>query len=77
MKYVRWLISVEEPLAQQVDLILLDPTKARVRYGARVDLINQLLKQWVTDIQSGRAQVPSAIQDAVQEEKDELDNLRS
>jgi hypothetical protein len=60
-RHVNWFVRIEETLAQAVELILLDPRRARVRYGARQDLINMLLREWVADIQSGRRAVPTFV----------------
>lgn len=60
---LNWIVRVDKRIAQTTDLLLLDPTKARVRYGLRTELINQLLAEWIEDVKAGRRKVPNPTRD--------------
>lgn len=38
-------------LTNKVDLLLMDPARKRVKYGARSALISQLLQEWVDNVE--------------------------
>jgi hypothetical protein len=44
---VRWTLYLPRTLAAEVQLLLLDPMKDRIRYSARNDLMERLLQEWV------------------------------
>lgn len=44
---VEWKHHVRADLAAQVELILADPMRERVKYGARSRLLEQLLEEWL------------------------------
>lgn len=47
-KKVRWPgIELPESLATKVDLLLTDPLTGKVKYGARTQLFEQLLREWL------------------------------
>lgn len=46
---VEWKIHVRGSTAAKVELLLLDPMRKKVKYGARGDLINFLLEEWVAN----------------------------
>lgn len=56
--YVEWSIIVPAPLAFQVEVRLLDPVTKKAAYGARSQLIQALLFDWVEKQKS--AQAPTA-----------------
>lgn len=42
-----WKIRIPEPLAAEVELLLLNPVTGNPLYGARSQLIESLLRDWV------------------------------
>jgi hypothetical protein len=44
---VPWELRIPETLAAEVTLLLYDPLLCRPRVGARSDLCNRLLREWV------------------------------
>lgn len=46
---VQWLLYVPVTLAARVDLILKDPVRDKVKYGARGELLVQLLERWIKE----------------------------
>lgn len=52
--YVKWLITMPESLAAQVELRLLDPVLNQPRYGARAKLMQALVQKWLL----GEIQIP-------------------
>ena len=44
---VKWDLYIRSDLAAQVELLLLDPMREKVRYGARGKLMEQLLNEWL------------------------------
>lgn len=44
---VQWFLSVPTTLAAKVDLLLMDPVTRKVKYSARSDLVQVLLREWV------------------------------
>ena len=49
IRKVRWLVSVDEPIANRIDLLLVDPMSGRSTYGARSALINRLLAEYLNE----------------------------
>jgi len=49
-------VSIPTTLLDKIDLLLFDPVRGRVRYGARSKLIQQLLKRWVDERIGAQAQ---------------------
>jgi hypothetical protein len=45
---VRWRVEVREDLAAKTELILYDPLRQEIAYGARSALVNQLLEEWLS-----------------------------
>lgn len=43
---VAWKIYLPQSLAAQIELLLLDPMREKVKYGARNELLEQLLRDW-------------------------------
>ena len=43
----RTIILIEAPLLKQVDALLFDPVRNKLTYGARSQLVNELLRMWV------------------------------
>ena len=41
---------IPEPLADEVDLLLLNPTTGTVAFGARSALLTRLLRRWVAEL---------------------------
>lgn len=50
---VRWDVYVSEDLAAQVELRLMNPLTQRAKFGARGELVEQLLREWVRDGSGG------------------------
>lgn len=46
---VRWDLYIASDLAATVELLLTDPARQRVKYGARSELIESLLRKWRDD----------------------------
>lgn len=46
-RFVTWKIYVPEELAAQVELMLIDDTRKRPMYGAKSQLVTNLLQLWV------------------------------
>ena len=44
---VEWKVYIPADIAAQVELLLLDPMRERVRHGARGELIAKLLREWL------------------------------
>jgi hypothetical protein len=42
-----WSFNMPSHLAMRVDLLLLDPMTGKVKYGSRIQLIEQLLREWL------------------------------
>ena len=42
-----WTLSLPLPLVAEVELHLLDPFTRKVSYGARTELIQTLLREWL------------------------------
>lgn len=42
-----WHLMIDEDLANTIDILHIDPLTQRPRYGARAELISQLLRDWV------------------------------
>jgi metal-responsive CopG/Arc/MetJ family transcriptional regulator len=51
MPYVRWSIHIPADLAAKTELILADVFRGGVEYGARSELISQLLRNWIKTAQ--------------------------
>ena len=46
---VQWKLYLPETIAAEVELLLLDPLRDRVKYGARNELVEKLLRKWLED----------------------------
>jgi len=46
---VEWKLHISVEVASQVQLLLTDPMRNKVRYGARSDLTEQLYKRWIAE----------------------------
>jgi hypothetical protein len=44
---VEWKVHIKSSLAAKVELLLLDPMRRKVKYGARSQLIETLLERWI------------------------------
>ena len=51
---VRWDLYIPSTLAASVELLLKDPVRQKVKYGARSELIEELLRGWINDRVSNR-----------------------
>ena len=47
-------INLDPNINAQLELILWDPVRLRVRYGTRARLINQLLRKWLRELPSNQ-----------------------
>lgn len=52
---IPWRVYIRSKLAAEVELLLLDPMRQKVKYGSRGELIESLLEDWV-DAQRKSAQ---------------------
>jgi metal-responsive CopG/Arc/MetJ family transcriptional regulator len=52
---VAWKCYIPEDLAAEVDLLLMDPLRAKAEYGARSELLIQLLRAWMAERRRGVA----------------------
>ena len=50
---VKWRINVPQSVAAKVELMLFDPLKGEIKYGARSDLITKLLVEWLGKVTGG------------------------
>jgi hypothetical protein len=46
---VEWKLYLPEDLAAEVSLLLEDPLREKMRYGARGELMESLLRKWVEE----------------------------
>ena len=44
---IPWRVYIRSKLAAEIELLLMDPTKGKARYGSRGELIETLLEDWV------------------------------
>lgn len=51
---VEWKCRIPEPLAAKADLLCLDPVTGGLRYGARSELITQLLRAHLDGLGKGK-----------------------
>lgn len=51
---VEWKCMIPVNIAAQVDSILLDPVTGRPRYGARSELVTQLLNHWLSTLRQSK-----------------------
>jgi len=49
---VEWKVYIRADLAAQTELLLSDPMRERVKYGARGKLIESLLEKWISNQRS-------------------------
>jgi len=47
-----WKIIIDATLAGQIEFLLLDPLTAKPKHGARKELIEQLLREWLAKKQA-------------------------
>lgn len=52
---VPWKDYIPVDVASEVELLLLDPTRERVKYGARSELITTLLRQYIAKVKGNAA----------------------
>lgn len=50
---VEWAVMIPQPLAAQVELLLLDPLLDKPKHGARSELLEQLLREWLEKQKGG------------------------
>ena len=50
---VQWKLYLPASIAAEVELLLLDPMREKVKYGARNELVETLLKEWLTAQRKG------------------------
>lgn len=50
---IEWKVYIPIPLAAKADLLLLDPVTNKTRYGARSDLVANLLASWLAEQTGG------------------------
>lgn len=46
---IEWKLHIEGLLAAKVELLLTDPMRKKPRWGARSNLVEKLLRQWVEE----------------------------
>lgn len=59
VRRIPWKCYVPEDVAAKVDLLLLDTLRDKVEYGARSELVTQLLREWVAKQQRNGDNLPS------------------
>lgn len=59
---VRWRVEVRESLALKVELLLYDPLEEKVSWGARSNLINELLARWLEERQKAKEEKHETLQ---------------
>jgi hypothetical protein len=47
VKTVHWTLSLPEPLAAELELLMLDPMLGKPKVGARSELVVSLIRQWI------------------------------
>lgn len=47
IRRVRWHLQIPETLAAEVELLLLDPFWQQPKWGAKSELVTQLLQDWL------------------------------
>lgn len=57
--YVRWKVNLDATLAAQIELHFFDPTHGKPRYGDRSELIEALLREWLSKISPPLPQIGS------------------
>lgn len=57
---VPWKLYIRADLAAEVELLLLDPMREKVRYGERNRLIESLLEDWLKEQRKVMATPPAA-----------------
>jgi hypothetical protein len=76
---VRWTVYVPLTIAAEVELILLDPTREKIKYAARNDLIEELLRDWLNKRRKGQPQIepetPADLQRQIQHHMGEANRL--
>lgn len=50
---IKWDVYIRQDLAAQIELLLADPMRERVKYGARGELIESLLEEWLQKQRAG------------------------
>ena len=50
---IQWKVYLRLTVAAQIELLLLDPTREKIRYGARNELIERLLLEYLEKIKIG------------------------
>lgn len=45
-----WKVTISAPLAGHVDFLLFDPIHGKPRYGARVALLERLMREWISSL---------------------------
>lgn len=58
-----WKVYLPSSLAAEVELLLIDPLREKVKYGARNELLEKLLRDWLQKEKekasaTGQTQVP-------------------
>ena len=61
---VAWKLYIRSTLAAEVELLLLDPMREKIKYGERNRLVEELLEAWIAErrknvpAQQGTSNVP-------------------
>ena len=50
---VAWKVYLPQNLAAEIELLLLDPMREKIRYGARNELLERLLREWILEQRTG------------------------
>jgi len=58
---IEWKLHINVEIAAQVELLLADPMRQKVRYGARSDLTEKLYKRWIDEQLKARADRPDGM----------------
>lgn len=68
---VEWKVYIRSDLAAQVELLLTDPMREKVRYGKRGQLIEQLLEAWLKTQRVAVASTVSHLSEVIRGDLDE------
>jgi hypothetical protein len=53
--YTQWKVHIDATIAARVEMRLFDVVRGKPKYGARHELINELLSEWLAKQEAGNA----------------------
>lgn len=76
---VRWTFYLPMTLAAEVEVLLLDPARDKIKYGDRNKVMESLLREWLNSQRKGVPQAdpdtPADLQEAIQFHMGEANRL--